>query len=349
MLGVCALWLAARAARAEDALKDPVLLQYTRGPGQCLPEEEFRREVAIAGDGVDRFDPDGPAVVRVWFEKSADGLYRGWVQYTNARGETKAPKVATHENCEVLARWIGQLAYYYQPERPPAAPEGPAPARAPAPDPAPRAAATWLPPPLPQQLFAPSRPPSSFCDRIRNLLRAMDLTIALNGLVLVTAGYTADAGPGVGIGVDVRGERFSFGMELRAVLPGKVFAREQRFPDRPTRQEQMDVSRLGALLVPCVRFEKYFAGCGVLQPGLLVLQDFVGTRFYANFSFGPRFVAEVPITERLALFGLAEALFVPLKIHKGYQDYDDKNSPAVYWTESVVSGFFGAGLSVKFE
>src|SRR5689334_8662428 len=57
-------------------------LAYTRGPAECLSEEDFRREVAIALDGGDHFDPTAPDVLRVRFEK-VQGGYRGIIEYTD--------------------------------------------------------------------------------------------------------------------------------------------------------------------------------------------------------------------------------------------------------------------------
>lgn len=186
----------------------------------------------------------------------------------------------------------------------------------------------------------------------------MDLTIAISASALMTAGFTADVGPGFQLGAEVRGDVFGLGLELRGVLPGKVYAREPippeivRYPNPggATYPQEFDVSQFTALLVPCFRFANLFAACGVVQAGALIVQTRAATDVDEVVSFGPRFMVELPLGDAFGVFGFGEALFTPdtgsilLGIPGGGQP-----APNVQWTRSPVSGFFGAGLSLKFQ
>ena len=112
---------AAKPAREDDDRKGP-RLEYKQGPAECLPEEEFRGEVAIAAhDGIDHLHDDSPDVVRVSFEKVRGG-YRATIEYTDATGAKDVPEVQTSYNCEILARWVASSVSNTIPRPPP--PEG---------------------------------------------------------------------------------------------------------------------------------------------------------------------------------------------------------------------------------
>jgi len=103
--------------------------------------------------------------------------------------------------------------------------------------------------------------------------------------------------------------------------------------------------------VPCVRFADYFAGCAVVEGGVLIFQTPIETLFLPSLGVGPRFGAELPLGERFALFGLAEALFFPVAGRENFVTPGPGSTPPanVRWQSSIVSGFFGAGLAVKFK
>ncbi len=269
LLLAAAVFLAASKGRAQDPASGPAVprkaprLEYRRGPAECLPEIEFRREVAIAGDGVDRFDATGDDVLRVRFERTAKG-YRGTIDFTAADGPGRKSKVQEHANCEILGRWVGTAAAFYFPPRPePVAPPKPA-------DPAPsKGPAEWVPPLLPPQRFEPSSPQSLPSSSFWDAVKSMDLTIGLSAYALMTVGLTANVGPGFGIGADARGEVFSFGLELRGVLPGTIYAAAPLDPSKSHATVSSDLSQLTALLVPCLRYS-YLLGCGVAQGGVFL-------------------------------------------------------------------------------
>lgn len=92
----------------------------------------------------------------------------------------------------------------------------------------------------------------------------MDLTITLSTAFVLTAGFTANAGPALQVGGGVRYDWFSVDLELRGVFPSAVWANEVVDPSRPGEPVAFDLSQLSAQLVPCVRFATYFFGPGCL-------------------------------------------------------------------------------------
>lgn len=345
------LAVAAR-ARAQDGPQEPAhtkaerkapRLSYTQGPAECLTEEGFRSEVAVALDGADHFRAVAPDVLRVWFEKVPGG-YRGTLEYTGPDAQKEPLKVQTYSNCEVLGRLVGTSASYYIPRRitppaagvpPPPSPLSPSPAAVPAHcsacDPSPPA-----PPPRKRE-----PPPED-----------MDVTIGLTGFALLTAGFSANVGPGAGLMVDVRADMFSGGLELRGIFPSVVHARDPIYPDDPTketREQELDLSQISVALVPCARW-KYLVGCGVAQLGATFLKDTLEMTTVATFALGPRVGVEVPITERFALFGFGEVLFAVRGTGAVYS-LDAPGAPAanVKWRQEIASGFFGLGLTATFK
>jgi hypothetical protein len=352
------VWAVAAPARAQvstpaAAQRKAPRLEYKRGPAECVSEEKFRGEVSYARGGRDLFDATAPDVLRVWFEKIPGG-YRGTIQYTDAAGKTESPTTLTDDNCRMLARWVGSSASIYIP-RPPQPPTATAPAPTAAeptePTPAEKAsesipcasAVTWAPPPLPPESLRGSEPP-----------RKMDLTIAFSTTVLATAGFTADVGAGLQIGAEWRPEMFSLGVEVRGLFPGRAVARDVLDPTKSSYPATFDLSQLTGLLVPCVRGWKYLFGCGVLQVGMMIYDDAKDshqrTGITPQANLGPRVGFEVPFAERFAVFGFGEALFAPKQSFKHYDLPNPQGGVAnVGFTQSVVSGFFGVGLSVRFS
>lgn len=181
--------------------------------------------------------------------------------------------------------------------------------------------------------------------------------IGLYGMGMMTAGLTADAGPAVSIGADIRNERFSIGLELRFALPGRVYAREPIDPAKPTSERDFDVTQYSALLVPCVRYG-YFVGCGAMQAGLFQAVSRIGDqRILPVLAFGARAGFRIPFKDRFAFFGFGEALFPSVREGIAYSIPRDpslpesKTNPApnVAWDPSVAQGYFCAGIEVTFE
>jgi hypothetical protein len=180
----------------------------------------------------------------------------------------------------------------------------------------------------------------------------MDLSVGLSTYVMMSAFLSADVAPAVGIGGDVRGEVLGIGAEFRFVLPSRTYARE-RIPGATFNYPQeFDLSQLSANLVPCARY-KYFVGCGVAHIGALISQNVHGNGMLVSFGLGPRIGFEVPFAERFAVFGFGEVLFAPSPIQVQFTLPDPKypsEPPAnSQWVQPIASGFFGAGVSVKFR
>jgi len=358
LVSLAALSLAAP-ARAQDAAPVvlvesviPTRLEYTAAPG-CYDEEAFHHAVASFMDkGRDPFDASAPVVLRVRFKKVRGG-YRGSLQRIPATGEPWPEEDWTGPTCEGVFREIARRASMRvlgppkpaQPPPAPAPPPDPAPAPDPPkapPDPVPSQGSRVAPVPFEELRFTPPKPPPP---------PPMDLTVTLSTAFVLTAGLTANVGPAVQLAGGLRRDWFALDLELRGVFPGTVVASEQLDPSNPRSPRPFDLSQLSAQLVPCAHFATYFAACGVVGAYVLVTQDRTqGTHFYPGWSIGPRFGVEVPFAQRFAVFGFAEALFAP---HRALQEYADvpeqADSPGIRWNLSIVSGFFGAGVSVKFE
>lgn len=346
--GARAQVLAGQLAPAGDPRRGP-RLEYRQGPRECLSEKEFRHEVAIAvQDGIDHFDDGAPDVVRVSFEKIPQG-YRGTIEYTDASGAKDVPEVQTSANCEILARWVASSVSETIPRAPaPSCPASPAPSCPACPAPScsscPGCGTSQSRPPLP----APSPVPAlSSNPRCR-----MDLSVGVSTYVMMTAFLSADVGPGLGISGDVRGEYFGVAAEFRVALPSRAYAREPVPGTSSHRPAEFDLTQVTALLVPCGRY-KYFVGCAVAQFGWFFTQSVVQQTLFGSYGFGPRLGFEYPFAERFAVFGFGEVIFAPSQAGTrftlpvpGEPDTAPNNTQ---WHQNVASGFFGAGLTVKFR
>jgi hypothetical protein len=349
-------------ARAQDAAPvvlvatvEPARLSYTAAPG-CFDEETFHHAVASFMDkGRDPFDASSPVVLRVTFKKVRGG-YRGSLQKVPAKGDPWPEEEWTGATCEGVFREIARMASMRV--------LGPPKPVQPPPDPVPSA-----PPPVPALSSEPSKPPpdpvASQAPRVAPAPDAslrptppptpprtpMDLTLTLSTAFLATAGFTADVGPALQIAGGLRRDWFSFDLEARVVFPSKVYAREPIVPG-PTREEMEDVSQVTALAVPCVRFLTYLGGCAVGQLGTMISRGAAGTTdFHLALGVGPRLRAEVPLGDRFAAFGFGEALFPLVTVGDLWDVRGANGQPPsnVRWEQSVVSGFFGAGVLVKFQ
>ncbi len=341
------------APRARAQVKGAPRLEFSAPPG-CPNEATFRNDVAIFFGGQDPFNPTAPDVVRVTFTKIPGG-YRGTVQYTPPKGDPWPAQSSTGAPCGLLFQSVARTASLRVPDPPPPGTPAPTPITPP-----PEAAPAEPPPSKPPDPVA-SKPPEVFVPPPKTPTKPppapkspMDLTIALSASALMTAGFTADVGPAFQIGAEARYQDwFSLGLEVRGVLPSVVYAREKVDKTNPyTRPQSFDISQVTALLVPCFRFKTYFAACGVAQGGGLIDRESNDGGIQGTFAFGPRFAVEFPFAERFAVFAWGEALFVPDATFVGFRDPGPNGTPPapnVLWRQSVVSSFFGAGLSVKFQ
>jgi hypothetical protein len=180
----------------------------------------------------------------------------------------------------------------------------------------------------------------------------MDVKIAVSAYGMMSWLLTPNVAPAIGVSVEGRGEIFSVAGEIRSVLPSRVLVTEQ-VPGKPVGYPmEMDVRQHTVLVVPCARW-RYLVGCAVGQIGFFRLQTAVAGTSPLAVALGPRVGFEVPFAQRFAVFGFAEALFSPYRANISYvlppPDAPDAPAANVRWVQPVGSGFFGAGLSVKFE
>lgn len=183
----------------------------------------------------------------------------------------------------------------------------------------------------------------------------MDFSAVIHTVLMMTAGLTDNVGPAFQAGAEARLDNtaygFSFGLEVRGVLPGKVVATEPFNTDlgEAPGPQAFDIGQVGVQAVPCLRFAKYFAGCGVVQAFWVLTSDEVFAQIPGG-AAGPRVSVEIPFAWRLAFFGLAEALF-PIVAAKRpfFAGSQGPLGPYVQWTQSPASGFFAAGLSLKID
>lgn len=319
----------------------PMRLEYRRSAGVasiCPDERDFRNLTAVVGDGRDHFREGAPTVLRVGFDR-VGGRYRVTVAVVRADGSLRGePEVYTRAECMSAALEAAGTAFALlglDGDAPSQRARGAGPAEHPG-----SAASAWVPPPLPPERLQPVP--------VRG--REMDVTIGLSAMVLMSAGLNAEVAPGFGVMADVRGEWLSLGLELRGMLPSRTVAAEPIPGLEPTTGPLVfETSQWTALLVPCVRWA-YFVGCGVAQGGLLHVQTPVEQGTFAQIAFGPRLGVEVPFAGRFAVFAIGEALIYALGAQIRFDIAGDGVPPPNRrWSQSIASGFFGAGMSVKLE
>ena len=180
--------------------------------------------------------------------------------------------------------------------------------------------------------------------------------IGLQGFVLLTGGLFADPGAAFALGVDLRGKApddpwiptYSFALEGRFALPGRVDASEQVNPG-PTYPKTFDVGQITALFVPCARW-KYLFGCAAVQGGMYYLTDSEYEPVTSGaFAVGPRLGGRLPLGDHFALFAFGEVLFAPVRIGFRPREPPGEPDPNVWWLPSVAQGYAAAGLEFTFE
>ena len=345
-LAFCVAFACASAARAQEAPADTQprkpwgpRLEFRTVPG-CPGEEHFRNKVAIFFQGSDPFDEDAPDTVRVSLAKVRGG-FRGVVQKVPAKGDPWPEEAFTGRTCEEVFNDVALTASLRVPDLPKEPPPAPSPPPPPPPDPVP----SQPPPVAPVPTEPPPPPPQP------KPTPSMDLAVSLSAAVLMSAGYSADVAPGIQISAGVRHSWFSIDLEVRGIFPSRALMRQPVDFTKPSTPQQFDLSQATGLLVPCVHFATYFTGCGVAQAGVMIGAVPSATLLAPAFGFGPRFGVEYPFGESFAAFAFGEALFTPLI--GGYDMVspgpNGEPAPNVAWNQSVLSGFFGAGLSARFK
>ncbi len=165
------------------------------------------------------------------------------------------------------------------------------------------------------------------------------LGVALGGLLSV--GFTADVGPGIFGGVDLRWfDKDDFGFvltgEVRGVFPAKAGIRDDGKAE--------DLWTLTFGVAPCLRY-KWALGCAVFDGGWMFATgpqpDYkTNTGLTPNVGIGPRLGLDLPIMEHFGIRAFADLRFSPLPTDLSY-------NRQVIWNSPVVSGLFGVGVSFK--
>jgi len=169
----------------------------------------------------------------------------------------------------------------------------------------------------------------------------MEPTLALTAGGLLSAGFTADVGPGFWVGGEARwgapdGVGFSVGIEVRTLLPTQGGVRSNGKP--------MDISLVTAGIAPCVRY-RWGMGCAVVDAGVSIAGgppplSFPQGSCLAMLGVGPRLAIDLPIFGPLAARAFADLRFSPLDT--GYV-----NQGAPTWRSPLVSGLFGVGVAFR--
>lgn len=181
--------------------------------------------------------------------------------------------------------------------------------------------------------------------------------IGVSGVVLLTGGLFADPGAAFSIGVDLRGKApddpwiptYSFGLEGRFALPGRVDVREQIDPDFPTYPTSLEVAQITGVFVSCARWT-YFFGCGAVQGGMyFVTHSDYQPVSSGSFALGPRLGGRLPLGAHFALFALGEVLFAPVRIGFAPDPAPGAPLPNVRWLPSEAQAYAAAGIEFTFE
>lgn len=172
----------------------------------------------------------------------------------------------------------------------------------------------------------------------------MNVSFFLSAGALVSAGYTADFGPGLIVSAAMQPAPWlSIALEPRLMFPSRAVAQETLDPSRPLLgKRDFDVSNLSAALVPCAHLGLFLV-CGVALVSYSIQKSTVLETDATVYALGPRLGLRIPLGSTLALSGFAEALFVP---EPAAIAFDDINA---VWKQSPISAFFGGALSFKID
>jgi hypothetical protein len=320
--------------------------------------------------GADKFDPDptAPDVVYVKFAKVKGG-YSGTVRVVLTSGAWD-PETVFYPSCMAVQfiRTVGDNASKGLPD--------PSPTDAPAAEPTPSELPQLPPsdkppdpvmvPPPPPVAPPPAWPPplsnvgAHPFNSLNDFRWYMNLSISLSTIVLLTAGFSDNVGPGFGLGLEFSGKPptwvgmgLSIGFEFRGVPPARVTAHEPIDPTKTSTPVELEMGQVSGLVVPCFRFAKYLAACGVAQWGGRYEKGPLQQAWDVTQAYGPRFAVEIPFAERFAVVGLGEVLFNPGDVTIQFPN-PPLNNPAgppvnVSWREPLISGFIGIGVAAKFD
>lgn len=174
--------------------------------------------------------------------------------------------------------------------------------------------------------------------------RNMDPNLVFLAGGLLSAGFTADVGPGFFVGAEAHFNRkedwgFSVGADVRAALPTWTAT-------RPKSGKPFEVSLIALSAAPCVRY-RWVMGCAFIDPGISVgggPPPLSAEKSFVLFmlGMGPRLAADILVTEHVGIRAFADLRFSPLRSDLGY-----RMDGELLWLHPPVSGFFGLGATFQ--
>lgn len=180
----------------------------------------------------------------------------------------------------------------------------------------------------------------------------MNLSLTALAMGIMTVGYTPDVGGGFAVGGEINGEVMSFGFAVRGIFPSHMVARTVIDPTKSSYDVPFDLSQWSAQFVPCARW-KILMGCAFGEIGALLSSEATGLYGALLVALGPRLGVDVPINERVSVFGFGEARFLPFPARFNWRSppVDNPNGARanVKWEEPIVSAAFAAGIAVHFK
>jgi hypothetical protein len=167
---------------------------------------------------------------------------------------------------------------------------------------------------------------------------ASDLTVTLSAGPVITAGWTAESGPGAWLGFAVQHGWFSLGLEARGLFPARTITYEVG--------RTSYAASFSGLIVPCARW-KVVSGCAFFEAGTYIFTIPGRSAGVANalLSVGPRAAIDVPIGVGFAAHAFADLAIHPYLPVFSVRETTESDSEVKSWVTPVVSGVFGAGLA----
>ncbi len=341
-----AVLLAARGALAQPArpklVAGDVTLDYRRGPGTsaCPDEAALRERAADSFDFRDPFVAPGKSAsahMRIELER-AGGAYQGKVLLLDDAGSTLASSTEEHADCDALV-WVLGHRVALSILRRPSTPSEPSPS-------APAASETAL---AVVRIPVPLPPPPITCDARCAAQLAATVTAraeppqepvyALAAGGLVTAGWTADAGPGAWLGASARFDGFSFGVDLRSTFPARTLTFDAT--------HSASATTVSAVALACAHWN-LLAGCAFAEVGahlFLVPTPHTPIVPDALVALGPRLALDIPLTAGLSVRAFADLAVHPYLPIFTVRVVTPAGSSERRWTTPVLSGLFGLGIA----
>lgn len=310
-----------------------VTLEYVRGPqtAACPDEAALRERAGDAFDFHDPFVPNGQRAsshMRVEIERAAQG-FRGKVLIVDAEGRELATSIEEHASCDALVWVLGhRVALAVLRKRP----ESPI-----APPPSPSIAPPETAPPPPPVLVCDAKCAETIASHLAERA-APPVSLTILAGASMTAGWTADVGPGMWAGLAVRHGWLSIAAEARGTFPARALQLDST--------RTADVATLSLAVLPCATW-RVLSGCAVAEVGsytLLVPSSTTPTVNDALVSLGARAAVDIPLGAGFSLRAFAELALHPYLPIFTVRLTSAPSSPIERWVTPVASGLLGLGV-----